>query len=492
VGDIVELDRISLTIRPRGHWEAIDLGLTLLQTYARSFFPIWFAVVLPIIIVIYLILLEFFPSWLAASFIWWLKPFYDLICLHFFSRAVFNELPTIGQTWAALPSLIFSRNALAMLTYRRFDLARSFNLPIAQLEGLTGSARRKRVNLLQKQTRSYAVYLTVIYLHFEWLIYFSLILLFLLFVPDIYVSGIWELLMESEKNKELTLLVMLFSLIALTIIEPLYVVSGFVLYLNRRTHLEGWDIELLFRQIAKRMYSPLITLAAAMIISILIFPYSPASALEQAQAKINIEHVLADPDFSTTETRYHWVYVGEMKSLETPSSEGIDFSFLVWLFKSFVILMEYFIWLVVLLLIIGLLFYYRRYLLMLFHVSLKPQLAIEENASVTLMQQGDYHADLPLNPAETAWQWWQQGKTQAALSLLYRAALQQTQRRYSLFIEDGRTEDECVHWVKQAAPIDTGHYFAQLTHLWQQLAYAQRVPHDHVIKQLCEDWKLHF
>ncbi|OUD14471.1 DUF4129 domain-containing protein [Thioflexithrix psekupsensis] len=488
----MELDRISLTIRPRGHWEAIDLGLTLLQTYARSFFPIWFAVVLPIIVVIYFVFLEFSPPWLAASFIWWLKPFYDLVCLHFFSRAVFNELPTIRQTWAALPSLIFSRNALAMLTFRRFDLARSFNLPIAQLEGLTGTARRKRVNLLQKQTRSYAVYLTVIYLHFEWLVYCSLILLFLLFVPDIYVDSIWEQLMESETDTAFTLLIMLFSLIALTIIEPLYVASGFVLYLNRRTHLEGWDIELLFRQIAKRMYSPLMVFGAAIMVSALIFPHSPAFALEQEQAKINIQQVLADPDFSTTETRYRWVYVGEVKSLETPISDGVDFSFLAWLFKTFVVLMEYLIWLVFFLLIIGLLFYYRRYLLMLLHISVKPPLVVEENAAVTLVQHGHHHAHLPLDPAHTAWQWWQRGDTHAALSLLYRAALQQTQRRYSLLIEDGRTEDECVRLVKQAAPVETGNYFAQLTRFWQQLAYAQRVPNDSVIKQLCEDWKLHF
>ncbi len=46
---------------------------------------------------------------------------------------------------------------------------------------------------------------------------------------------------------------MLFNLIALSIIEPLYVAAGFTLYLNRRTHLEAWDIELAFRSIANIM-----------------------------------------------------------------------------------------------------------------------------------------------------------------------------------------------------------------------------------------------
>ncbi len=41
-------------------------------------------------------------------------------------------------------------------------------------------------------------------------------------------------------------------LVALSLIEPLYLASGFTLYLNRRTELEGWDIEIVFRQLAAR------------------------------------------------------------------------------------------------------------------------------------------------------------------------------------------------------------------------------------------------
>jgi hypothetical protein len=44
-------------------------------------------------------------------------------------------------------------------------------------------------------------------------------------------------------------------LVALSLIEPLYVASGFTLYLNRRTELEGWDIEIAFRQLAARRAS---------------------------------------------------------------------------------------------------------------------------------------------------------------------------------------------------------------------------------------------
>ena len=37
---------------------------------------------------------------------------------------------------------------------------------------------------------------------------------------------------------------------AVLVLEPFYVAAGFGLYLNRRTMLEGWDIEVALRRIA--------------------------------------------------------------------------------------------------------------------------------------------------------------------------------------------------------------------------------------------------
>ena len=36
----------------------------------------------------------------------------------------------------------------------------------------------------------------------------------------------------------------------------LFVASGFMLYLNRRTQLEGWDVELEFKKLAQRIDEP--------------------------------------------------------------------------------------------------------------------------------------------------------------------------------------------------------------------------------------------
>jgi hypothetical protein len=37
------------------------------------------------------------------------------------------------------------------------------------------------------------------------------------------------------------------------LIEPFYIAANFGLYINRRTQLEAWDIELSFRKMAARL-----------------------------------------------------------------------------------------------------------------------------------------------------------------------------------------------------------------------------------------------
>jgi uncharacterized membrane protein len=56
-----------------------------------------------------------------------------------------------------------------------------------------------------------------------------------------------------EEALWVNILSLLFMFLIISIIEPLYVAAGFALYLNRRTHLEGWDIELIFRRIAAHL-----------------------------------------------------------------------------------------------------------------------------------------------------------------------------------------------------------------------------------------------
>ena len=247
----MQLDRIEAIVRPRNSWESIDLGFSMMQRWWQPLYKVWFSLMLPFFFLLTLLFHD--ALWIAALLIWWLKPCYDRIILHFLSHALFGEQPNIWQTLTALPKLSKSRVLLA-LSFGRFDFARSFNLSVAQLENLRGKAASQRIRLLQKSTRNTAVWLTIVCLHFELVLYLSLFGLTFLMLPVAHDFDFFTSVFYGE-TFWVDFLNVFFGFIGLSIIEPLYVAGGFALYLNRRTHLEGWDIELMFRQIETKLNS---------------------------------------------------------------------------------------------------------------------------------------------------------------------------------------------------------------------------------------------
>ncbi len=49
----MELERLSVTLRPRNTWEAIDLGVRFAMHHARPLYAAWFAVVLPVALLLH-------------------------------------------------------------------------------------------------------------------------------------------------------------------------------------------------------------------------------------------------------------------------------------------------------------------------------------------------------------------------------------------------------------------------------------------------------
>ena len=139
------------------------------------------------------------------------------------------------------------------MTYKRFDLARSFNLPVFQLEGIKAKERRQRIDVLQKLTRGKAVGLTTIAVHLELLVIITCYGLLYMMMPESVSDNFFDYSFYSYESSYPMILMLAFYVLAITVIEPLYVSAGFMLYLNRRTLLEAWDIELIFRTMAKRL-----------------------------------------------------------------------------------------------------------------------------------------------------------------------------------------------------------------------------------------------
>lgn len=239
----MNLETITLKLRPRGASEAMDLGVRLLQRNAGAVYTVWCVTVLPFCLA--LLMLAPVASWLPPVIIWWLKPLFDRIVLFVLSRAVFGvEVGLRDLSWGA----IFGSGLLWSLTLGRFDFARSFNLPVYLLEGLKGKRRRQRFKVLQKNTRGNAVLLTATFVNAEQALSLSLIALVYLFLPQHVDLPFFSWMIENDAPLWFNLLTSGFYILVITLLEPIYVASGFTLYLNRRVELEAWDIELDLRR----------------------------------------------------------------------------------------------------------------------------------------------------------------------------------------------------------------------------------------------------
>src|SRR5215212_644197 len=138
---------MAVRLRPRNAWEALDLGVALVRSNFRSVYAAWLAVYVPAAILVHLVFLDGDPFW-AWVLLWWLKPAFDRAVLAVLAPALFGEARP-SRAFFAAPTRAFWRTGLfPALTWRRLDFARSFHLPVVQLERLSGKPMSQRVRIL--------------------------------------------------------------------------------------------------------------------------------------------------------------------------------------------------------------------------------------------------------------------------------------------------------------------------------------------------------
>ncbi len=248
----MRLESIAIVLRSRSPWEAIDLGYAMVQTWWLPLMKAWCAVYLPLALLINLLCWQYPP--LAVMILWWLKPAFDRLVLHVLSGTVFGATPSLRDTLAALKKLWWKNGLFAALTYARFNPARSFTLPVVQLEGSRGRLAAKRRRVLAREGSGAAMGLTLMSICIEVTLLFSIYLLANLFSPGEPIFNFsWQSMLNPEKDKAAHYLSNLINAGVISILEPFYVAAGFAIYLNCRTAIEGWDVELQFKRMAVRL-----------------------------------------------------------------------------------------------------------------------------------------------------------------------------------------------------------------------------------------------
>jgi hypothetical protein len=143
-------------------------------------------------------------------------------------------------------------------------------MPIRTLENLRGRRLRDRSNVLGRGGLNFCAFLTLLGLILEGILLageagFAFIMVEL-FRPDLFSS-----ILESIINLEP--FVFAACCFNLALIESLYVCMGFGLYINSRVEVEGWDIQLLFRNFAeekKKKAAPRGTVPVSIILMMIV------------------------------------------------------------------------------------------------------------------------------------------------------------------------------------------------------------------------------
>jgi hypothetical protein len=540
----MRLESMSVVLRQRSAWEAMDLGYAMMQHWYKPVMKAWLAVYVPATLIIGLFAWRY-PV-LAAVVLWWLKPAFDRVVLHVLAGAVFGSTPTLRETVRALKHLWWKNGLFAALTYARFNLARSFTLPVVQLEGSRGSQARKRRSILGAQGWSAGVGLTWIALHVEFVMVVSAYLLVFVFTPGETMERFtWQTLFAGDANAS-GVVYLLMNAVVVSFLEPFYVAAGFAIYLNCRTNIEGWDVELAFKRMALRIKADQPTSrtpsslrrVAVMLLAAGLFagtvnvepvaaaePARPASDVPATNASDEPEampeddsptemkepgdsadmgitpqtgaaeaavEILDGKEFGENQKSWKLKYVGPEWSSEREKPKQRDWNFLEGLARVIGESARVIAWIGGGLLVLFILYAIAR------HISVHGW-AWERDADAPDVLFGlDVRPEsLPDDIAASARQLLAEGDVRGAVSLLYRGALVSLIQDGRIEIARGDTELECVMRVRRAygaeeSGVQKADYFASLVSLWQRVAYAQKPVPAADVSALIDRWAAHF
>ena len=493
----VDREKMTVLIRPRRQWEAIDLGVAVGREWFLPLWLLWITGALPALLLSVgagLLLPGISSVWCLLSF-WLFKPLYEPALLLWASRIVFGERLTVKDALGALSKDV-SIVRIATLWLLRLNPLRSFVSPVYLLEHLTGKERGRRTVLLNQGYES-ALYLTAGCCVIELIITGSLVSSLYWLIPE---NLRWIDFGSFVFWAEHWFLVLLY-VVACSLVAPFYVCCGFMLYLTRRVDLEAWDLEIGFRQINRTLRKKrtsgksllvLFLLGSVVTWSVIHPPASKADELQPEATKSAIERVLQNKEFGEKKSVVRWVPKEKKERTEVHWFEGLQpfFETLTAVLKliadhlgpiaRFLVLVAFGVFVAAFLLRFSRIRdWIGKYLpktgnvmrppAKLFGMDIRPEslpddLAVEFRALV------------------------EAGKKREALSLLYRGVLSLLVNVYRMRIGKSRTENECCVIVSRYRPQEESVFFQQLTAEWLQVAYGHKDPEKGVCFDLLGRW----
>ncbi|MES2477173.1 MAG: hypothetical protein V4640_15415 [Verrucomicrobiota bacterium] len=468
----MKLDEVTAEIRPRGDWEAVDLGFAMVRRdFWRCFIVWWMAMALPTAAAWGLLWNH--PFWLLVVF-WWLKPAGSRMVLFEISRRLFGEQPPWKAVWRELP------RAWTRRFFHRFVVARlspwlALTMPVEDLEGLRGAAYRQRCRQLVRRGESPVMWIYLISQVGALWFGFGILLLVMMIIPEGQ-DGAWRMAMEMWQPMILSEMPLLVARVAVACVMLALMLgdlfatgAGFGLYLNNRTWLEGWDVELAFRRLAQRLGK-----VAVVVVSLLVLGGSARGQQVDAPAD-RMEQVLAHPDFVVHTVMDRVPVEKDVSPINLP---------LGWVQSLLQIL---FILVVAILLgFLGRLIWRHRHAFLMRRSgnNESPKKAVARVVMGMEVTPDSLPEDVPM----AVWKLWQDGRQQDAMGLLYRGAISQVMEVGRVEIQESDTEGDCLRRVLGVGEAAHPGYFRSITDAWTRLAYAGMVPAEAEVWAFCQEW----
>lgn len=499
----MDLSKISVQVRPRNPYEAVDLGFVMARQWLRPLLLLWLIPALPIMLLSYLLFHDQ-PLW-ALVLLWWLKPLFESIQLRYVSEKLFDDQVRWQDTLRQAHKIALHQ-WFAKLVLQRLALSRSFNMPVGELEQLSGARRSQRLSTLHRGAGSSGLWLTLAGNSLEGIFVMAIFTAAWMFVPmQMDIDFNFDTLLSSP---------LLFPTItwagfaAMTLATPFYVCGGFMLYINRRTWLEAWDIELTFRQLSSDYLSKSGKVLGMLVATLILFagagmPQAAQAGLDRNESQQVIMEILEGDAFHEMkeEPGWRWQEEDEPESDEDEDAKGFWSDLGEWLldvlegsnaleslspYAALIIqILEILLWGLVIAIFAYLIYRFR-------HVRVGELTGRGRKAAPTppshLFGLELNQDSLPDDVIAAAQSMWQQQEFRRALSLLYRAALTYLVHERHLPLNSSHTEQECLQLCLQQEPEHRGRYFQLLTGHWIALAYAHQPLNDEAFARLCTDW----
>jgi hypothetical protein len=481
----MDLERVTVALRPRGNFEAIDLGFRMALTWWRPVWGVWLVLFLPVAIALHLALPDE-PFW-AAFALMWLKPLFDRFVLHVISRRVFG---TEAGVFAALAAWreVLTPGLFADLTWRRlFAPVRSFVLPVTQLERSTGAVARRRRQVLGNRTSGHAFALWFACLCFELVVFLGLAFLVGVMLQPGDTGGETEAA-AYEAWTWWTHFDSVWYVLAVSLIEPFFVAAGFALYLNRRVGLEAWDVELALRRLERRLSAGATGTLAALVLTVtLVFggtpvhaddgqpvntvpakaSAAPPDAPRDSEARRIARELFADPVFGDTRERTRW----RLRERDEGENAPLDLPWLETLVEAIAKLIQFLGWLGIAAIVIAIVVVIARWYARGERTRAPPRAPPAELFGLAIAPES-----LPADIEAAALAACRDGDARLALSLIYRGALSVLVHGRGIRIAAGAVEADVLRAARGVLTAGSAAWFAQVLDQWIAVAWARQVP----------------